>query len=139
MRYLKAICGLAAVAVFLSGCGGSSGSSASAAASSYSGSASTSTGSSGSGSSAPLGSATLAWQAPTSNTNGSALSDLAGYHIYYGTSAGSMTQTVNVPSASATSYVVGSLSTGTWYFGITAYTNTGLESALSNIGSKTIT
>jgi hypothetical protein len=120
MRYLKATCALAAGAVLLWGCGGSSDSS---------------------GSSTPAlatGSATLAWTAPTANTNGSALNDLAGYHIYYGPSVGSMTQTVDVPSASTTTYLVRNLSAGTWYFGIKAYTNTGLESALSNVGSKTI-
>ena len=135
MTYLKAVCGLTVIAFMLSGCGGSSGSSSSP-------SASSSSGSSGSGSSTPpvsTGSATLAWSAPTSNTNGSALNDLAGYHIYYGASAGSMTQTVDVPGASTTSYVISSLSAGTWYFGITAYTNAGLESAMSNVGSKTIT
>ena len=117
MRYLKAICGLAAGAVILSGCAGSSGSST-----------------------APVatGSATLAWTAPTANTNGSALNDLAGYHIHYGASAHSLTLTVDVPSASTTNYVISNLSAGTWYFGITAYTNAGLESALSNVGSKTI-
>lgn len=131
MRYLKAICGLAAVAVILSGCGGPSGSSPSS---------STSSGS-GSSTSPPVstGSATLAWKAPTANTNGSALDDLAGYHIYYGTSPDSLTQTVDVSSASTTTYVIRNLSAGTWYFGITAYTNTGLESALSNVGHKTIT
>lgn len=133
MRYLKAVCGLAAVAVILSGCGGGSGSSPSAAATS------SATGSSSSSTPAvSTGSATLAWSAPTSNTNGSALNDLAGYHIHYGTSAGSMTQTVNVAGAGTTSYVISNLSTGTWYFGITAYTNTGLESPMSNVGSKTI-
>lgn len=141
MRYLKAICGLAVVALMLSGCGGSSASSSSPLASS------SSSGSSGSGSGsvppAPppvsTGSATLHWQPPTTNTNGSALTDLAGYHIYYGTAAGSMTNTVDVSTASTTSYVISNLSAGTWYFGIAAYTNTGLESAMSNVGSKTIT
>jgi hypothetical protein len=134
MSYLKAVCGLTVIALMLSGCGGSSGSSSSPAASSSSGSGTTS-------STPPVstGSATLAWKAPTTNTNGSAVSDLAGYHIHYGTSAGSMTQTVDVPSTSTTSYVINNLSAGTWYFGITVYTNAGLESALSNIGSKTIT
>jgi len=118
MRHLNPICGLAASIVLLSGCGGGS-----------------------SGSSTPpvsTGSATLTWNAPTANTNGSALNDLAGYHVYWGASASSLTQTVDVPSATTTTYVVSGLSAGTWYFGVTAYTNTGLESALSNVGSKTI-
>jgi hypothetical protein len=43
-----------------------------------------------------------------------------------------------VTSASTLTYTVTGLGQGTWYFAITAYTNTGLESALSNVGSKTI-
>ncbi|HZT02728.1 MAG TPA: fibronectin type III domain-containing protein [Steroidobacteraceae bacterium] len=121
MRHLNSICGLAASIVLLSGCGGGS-----------SGSSVSST------PPASTGSATLTWNAPTANTNGSALNDLAGYHVHWGASASSLTQTVDVPSASTTTYVVSGLSAGTWYFGVTAYTNTGLESALSNVGSKTI-
>jgi hypothetical protein len=84
------------------------------------------------------GSAALAWTAPSQNTDGSALTDLAGYTVYYGTSPTSMTNKIVVASASASSYTVGNLGTGTYYFGLTAYTSTGVESALSSIGSKTI-
>jgi hypothetical protein len=34
--------------------------------------------------------------------------------------------------------VLTNLSAGTWYFAMTAYTNAGLESPKSNVGSKTI-
>jgi hypothetical protein len=37
-----------------------------------------------------------------------------------------------------TTYVVSNLSSGTWYFGIAAYTTTGVDSAMSNVGSKAI-
>jgi hypothetical protein len=50
-----------------------------------------------------------------------------------------MSHTIDVTNAGTTSYVISNLSAGTWYFGITAYTNTGLQSAMSNVGSKTIT
>ena len=112
-----------------------------------SGSGSSGSGSSGSGSSgsgggstpAATGSATVSWSAPTTNTNGSALTDLAGYHIYYGTSASSLTQVVDVSSASATSYAVPNLASGTWYFEVTSITSAGVESAPSSVVSKTIT
>jgi hypothetical protein len=84
-------------------------------------------------------SADVSWTAPTTNTNGSALTDLAGYTIYYGTSPGALTQTVNVPSAGAIDYIVQGLSQGTWYFAVAAYTNTGLQSSFSTVVSKTIT
>lgn len=122
---------MAAALVLLSGCGG--------------GSAASTSRSSGSlaMSSAPnptnaSGSATLAWAAPTSNTNGSALTDLAGYHIHYGTNPSSLSNTIDIPSAATVNYVITGLTAGTWYFAISAYTNTGLESGISNVGSKTI-
>ncbi len=94
----------------------------------------------GSGSTTPTNkSADVSWTPPTTNTNGTALTDLAGYRIYYGTSSGTLTQTINVTNASATDYVVQGLTTGTWYFAVAAYTNTGLQSSLSSVASKTIT
>lgn len=87
---------------------------------------------------ATLGSAALSWQAPTQYTDGSSMSDLAGYRILYGTSASALTQTIDVSNASVTDYVVNDLSSGTWYFAVKAYTAGGAESANSNLASKTI-
>jgi hypothetical protein len=87
---------------------------------------------------ATSGTATLTWTAPTTNTNGSALTDLAGYHIYYGTSASSLTNVIDVSNPATTTYTVSSLASGTWYFAVNAYTTSGLDSALSNTGSKSI-
>jgi putative Ig domain-containing protein len=85
------------------------------------------------------GSARLAWLAPTKNVNGTALTDLAGYNIYYGTDSGALTQTIQVSNPAALSYVVSGLATGTtWYFTVTSYTAAGEESAPSPISSKTI-
>jgi hypothetical protein len=84
------------------------------------------------------GSVTLSWTAVTKNTNGSALTDLAGYRLYYGTSANAMNTVVVLANPAMTTYVVGNLSSGTWYFGIAAYTTTGVDSAMSNVGSTTI-
>lgn len=81
----------------------------------------------------------VSWSAPTANTDGSALTDLAGYRVYYGTSPGALSQSVDVPKAGAIDYVVPGLKTGTWYFAVAAYTNTGLESTRSKVVSKTIT
>lgn len=83
------------------------------------------------------GNATLSWKAPTSNTNGSSLTDLAGYRIYYGNSTSALNSVVTV-SLGVTTYVVEGLTSGTWYFAVRAYTASGTESALSNIESKTI-
>jgi hypothetical protein len=84
------------------------------------------------------GSANLSWTAPTENTNGTPLTDLAGYHIYYGTSPGTWTSTITILSATETSYVVSGLASGTYYFAIVAFNSEGIDSADSNVGSKTI-
>jgi len=84
------------------------------------------------------GSATLSWSAPTQNTDGSSLTNLSGYRIYYGNSLGSLSQQINLSSVGLTTYVLGNLGSGTWYFAMRAYNSAGVESALSNIASKTI-
>jgi hypothetical protein len=84
------------------------------------------------------GSATLSWTPPTLNTNGTALTNLAGYRIYYGTSPSTLTRTVTLNSAGLTRYVISDLSAATWYFSIRAYTTTGSESVNSNTVSKVV-
>jgi hypothetical protein len=84
------------------------------------------------------GRATLSWTAPTENTDGSTLSNLAGYRIRYGTSAGALTQTIVISNASVTTYVVEDLAPATWYFAVTAVTSAGAESAYSNVANKQI-
>ena len=86
----------------------------------------------------PTGSATLSWNVPTQNTDGSPLTNLAGYRIYYGTDAAALAQAANIDTTDTTSYVVSGLSSGTWYFAIRAYNTAGTESDLSNLASKTI-
>lgn len=83
------------------------------------------------------GSATLNWTAPTTNTDGTALTNLSGYKIYYGTSASSLSNSVSV-SLGLSSYMISNLASGTWYFAITAVNSSGIESALSSVVSKTI-
>ena len=87
---------------------------------------------------AASGTADVSWTPPTTNTDGSTLTNLAGYNIYYGTSPNALSQQVQVSNVGVTNYVISGLTTGTWYFAVTAYTSTGTESALSNIASKTI-
>lgn len=84
------------------------------------------------------GGATLSWTAPTSNTDGSTLTNLAGYRIAYGTSASALTRTVQVSNPSVTNYTISNLSPGTYYFSVRAYTSNGTESANSNVSSKVV-
>ena len=83
-------------------------------------------------------SASLSWSAPTQNQDGSPLTNLAGYRIYYGTSASNLSKRVVVGNPATTRAVVQNLTRGTWYFAISAYTQTGAESSRSNVVSKVI-
>lgn len=84
------------------------------------------------------GAATLSWLPPTENEDGSPLTDLAGYYIYYGTDESALTQRIRVDNASVSRYLVENLSPSTWYFSIKAFSSTGAESAFSAIASKSI-
>jgi hypothetical protein len=86
------------------------------------------------------GTATVKWVAPTENSNGTVLTNLAGYTVYYGTSASTLSQgqTVQVSNPTALSYTVTGLPAGTWYFAVSSYTTSGQASALSAVSSKTI-
>jgi hypothetical protein len=83
-------------------------------------------------------SATLSWTAPTRSADGSPITNLAGYTIHYGASAGAMNQTIRLDNPKATTYVVRHLGPGTYYFSITAYTTSGEESGFSELVTKTI-
>jgi hypothetical protein len=84
------------------------------------------------------GSVTLSWTPPTQNTDGSTLSNLAGFRIQYGSSQSALTQTVQITNPGMATYVVTGLSSGTWYFAVKAYSSSGAESANSNVVNKTI-
>lgn len=84
------------------------------------------------------GAATLSWSAPTQNSDGSTLTDLAGYQLQYGRSQGNLDQTVILNNPSINTYVVENLTSGTWYFSIVAVNSSGTPSSQSNLASKTI-
>jgi len=84
------------------------------------------------------GRVTLSWTAPTENTDGTPLTNLSGYKIHYGTSASSLSQSIDVNTVGVTTYMVDNLAPATWYFAITAVTATGVESSYSNVANKTI-
>jgi hypothetical protein len=84
------------------------------------------------------GAATITWTPPVANVDGSALTNLAGYRIYYGPNTSSLTQSVQVTNIGTSSYTVSNLTSGTWYFGVTAYTSSGLESSMSNVAAKAV-
>jgi hypothetical protein len=84
------------------------------------------------------GTVTLSWNVPTTNTNGSPLTDLSGYKIDYGTSSSTLNQSISVSNPTTTAYTLQNLASGTWYFAIAAVTSDGMHSALSNVVSTTL-
>jgi hypothetical protein len=84
------------------------------------------------------GSATLSWAAPTMRTDGTPLADLAGYRIYWGTSAGKYTRSVTIGNPAVMTYVVEGLVPATYYFVATAFDSTGDESRYSNVALKIV-
>ena len=89
------------------------------------------------------GEAVLSWTAPTQNTDGSALTDLAGYKIYagfvQGGPYGDVSITINNPTT--TTFTVPGLTEGSTYFFVTTAFNSAnpvQESDFSNEVSKLI-
>jgi len=73
------------------------------------------------------GSATLSWTPPTLNTDGTALTNLAGYRILYGHDPEDLDHSVYIPDPAAHSFEFATLDAGTWYFSIVAVNAGGLE------------
>ena len=84
------------------------------------------------------GTALLSWVPPTENTDGSTLTDLAGYKVYYGTSSGSYGAPITINDPGLSSYMVENLGISDWFFVMTSFNSSGIESSFSTEISKTI-
>ena len=84
---------------------------------------------------APVGNrtVTLGLTAPTHNIDGSLLTDLAGYRVYWGTSPGNYPYSAKIDNPGVTTHVVERLSPATWYFAATVVNRQGAESEFSDI------
>ena len=140
MRLIRAVwASLALVSLVLAGCGGSDVAVNSPATANDTAPSAGTGGSGSTGSTAPVtATAALSWVAPTQNSDGSQLTNLAGYNIYYGTDPSALTATIQIANGAAAGYTVTGLATHTtWYFTVTSYTSAGEESARSTVTSKT--
>lgn len=81
---------------------------------------------------------TLSWSAPTQNEDGTTLSNLAGYTVYYGASSDALDKSIALNNPGIDRYVVDGLPAGTYYFGIRAFTSSGIQSTMSNVVSRVI-
>lgn len=85
-----------------------------------------------------VGNATLSWSKPTHNTDGSPLTDLAGYVIRYGTSAAVLNSQISVGSPNSTGVEISNLAAGNWYFEVASINTANVESQFSALASKAI-
>lgn len=86
--------------------------------------------------SVPSSDVTLSWVAPSTNADGSPLTDLSGFKIYYGNAPGNYTQSID--TGISTTYTFKGLAPGSWYFSVTAYDDSGNESSFSTEVSTNI-
>lgn len=86
---------------------------------------------------AGTGSATLSWQPPTTNTDGSALTNLRGYYVYQGNAPSQLRVLVRLDNPGLTRYQIDGLAPGRHYFALTAIGGNS-EGVLSAIVSKLI-
>lgn len=82
--------------------------------------------------------ATITWDAPTLNEDGSELTDLAGYILYHGTEPGVYPDSddLGLIQGATPSVIYPNLTEATHYFVVTAYDTSGNESDYSNEGLK---
>jgi hypothetical protein len=69
--------------------------------------------------------------------DGSALTSISGYRIYYGRDPSNLEQVINVDGG-ITTYVIENLEQGTWYFAIAAVDGDAVEGVRTGNVSKTI-
>jgi hypothetical protein len=84
------------------------------------------------------GSLTVGWTPPTTRTDGSPLTNLAGFKLRYGNSVDDYPNTITIPNPGVTAYMVENLARGTYHFVVAAYDSSGSESLNTSPVSGTI-
>ncbi len=92
----------------------------------------------GQGGTTTTGNVGLSWTTPTTNSDGSSLSDLAGFYIYRGNSSSSLSRYVEIDGATAQSFNDLNVPAGTWFYAMSSFNASGGESARTQPVSKTI-
>lgn len=86
----------------------------------------------------PVGSAAIFWETPTTNADGSMLTDLAGFNIHYGQISGTYTEMAVINDSTATSAQIDGLQQGSWHFAVSAFDTAGNRSSLSDEVDKVV-
>jgi hypothetical protein len=84
------------------------------------------------------GAVTLSWNPPTQNADGTALTDLSGYRIYYGRKVDALNQVLTLSNPGLTRLVIEDLASATWHFSMTSFNSSGSESERSPTVSKPV-
>ena len=84
------------------------------------------------------GLARVSWVAPTQNTDGTPLTNLAGFRVYYSTSNSSFSTSTLVNDTTSRTTTINALPAGTWYFMVRVLNSSQVESANSNVASKAV-
>ena len=132
------LCAVVALGLALSACGGGPGGTGSAATSQAAADPGASATATTTASISGSGAITLNWIPPTENTDGTPLTNLAGYDIHYGTQSGDYTQSINLDNPGLATYVVDNLTPGTYYFSVSAVNSAGTESPVSSEVALTV-
>jgi hypothetical protein len=74
---------------------------------------------------------TLSWLPPVQNEDGSALTNLSGYRIVYGSKPGEYSKSVAVATAGLTRFAIDNLDAGNYYFAVIAVNSSGIASTQS--------
>lgn len=86
----------------------------------------------------PTNSLLMSWTPPTTNSDGSALTNLAGYFVRCGRTATAPVIPIMITVPAATSWRVTNLASGTWHCAVWAFNNEGVESGPSAFKVATV-
>ena len=141
-RKIRLAVTVAGLSLLLSACGGGSGSTSTSIADDL-GSGATGTGTGGGTTTVAaqrVGSVNLSWRAPAERVDGEslALTEIAGYRIYYGTRSGQYDFQAPIDDAYTSSITIDDLPVGTYYFVMTTVDVNGLESGYSGEAVKVV-
>ncbi len=74
---------------------------------------------------------------PLQNTDGSSLTDVTGYRVYYGTSSTNLANSKLMSGANVSSATITGLAQNTYYFSVATLNSVGAESSRSDVVSRT--
>jgi hypothetical protein len=86
----------------------------------------------------PQGATALSWTPPMETEANEPLTNLAGYNIHCWGDSGRYTNTIRIEDPSTTRYVVDGLKPGRYQCAVSAFTEDGFESALSNVVERSV-